>query len=481
MSHYQDTDEQVAIIDAAKTGEDVVICAGAGTGKTSTLVRIADELPGRGLYLAYNKTIAADGKYRFSRQVQCRTAHSIAYQKMVAGTDFERRLRASRMPPREQARVLRVNGPVRLTSHGLPTPPWKLMRLVNATVRNFCNSADRGVQPHHVPRVPLMDGAGVYAQVQNIIAPLARDAWKDISDERGALPYDHDHYLKLWSLTDPQALVDYILFDECQDANPCIVHIVQNQQRAQKIAVGDSSQAIYGWRGAIDALTNWPAKHRLNLSRSWRFGAPIAAEANRWLALLNADLRLTGNPSRESTVEDCALPDAVLCRTNAGALAAVIKAVANERKATIVGGGEDIRRIATAAVEMNERGSTTHPELYMFSSWAEVGDYVEQSDDAALRLAVNLINEHTPQRLIDIIDSMCPEPVADVVMSTSHKAKGREWGRVQIGDDFGSLTDKDGKLRRSELMLAYVAITRAKFVLDRGSLSCIDELDGLGD
>lgn len=483
MPAHRDTPEQTAIIDAAKTGEDVVICAGAGTGKTSTLVRIAEELPGRGLYLAYNKTIAADGRQRFPRQVQCRTAHSIAYQKMVAGTEFDRRLRAGRMPPREQARILRITGPIRLLSGGIATPPWKLMRLINGTVRNFCNSADREVHERHVPRVPFLDDARAYSRIQEIITPLARRAWLDISEPSGQLPYEHDHYLKAWSLTDPQARVDYILFDECQDANPCIAHIVSSQRRVQRIAVGDSSQAIYGWRGAIDALTNWPAKHRLHLSQSWRFGQRIADEANRWLGLLNADLRLSGNPGRVSTItSDGSIPDAVLCRTNAGALSAVIKSVADGRKATIVGGGDDIRRIANAAIELNEKGSTTHPELYMFGSWAEVGDYIEQAEgDATLKVAVNLINEHTPQRLIEFIDSMCAEPLADVVMSTAHKAKGREWNRVQIADDFAIKKGKDGTLSKSELMLAYVAITRAKLELDRGSLSCIDWLDGNGD
>jgi hypothetical protein len=41
----------------ALQGKDLKIKAFAGSGKTSTLVAIAKELQGRGLYLAYNKAI----------------------------------------------------------------------------------------------------------------------------------------------------------------------------------------------------------------------------------------------------------------------------------------------------------------------------------------------------------------------------------------------------------------------------------------
>jgi hypothetical protein len=42
------TDEQLAIIDAYRTGRNLVIEAGAGTGKTSTLKMLGGERPDRG-------------------------------------------------------------------------------------------------------------------------------------------------------------------------------------------------------------------------------------------------------------------------------------------------------------------------------------------------------------------------------------------------------------------------------------------------
>ena len=116
-----------------------------------------------------------------------------------------------------------------------------------------------------------------------------------------ALPFRHDHYLKLWQLTRPRIGADYLMFDEAQDANPVIVAVVQDQSVLQKVAVGDSCQAIYGWRGAVDALATWPASTRLQLSCSFRFGSAVAHEANNWLEVSTFT---TGEPGRTPATEN---------------------------------------------------------------------------------------------------------------------------------------------------------------------------------
>lgn len=478
MSTYAPTPEQAAIVDAARTGENVVITAGAGTGKTSTLRMIAETLPGRGLYLAYNRAIADDAAAIFPSNVQCLTAHAIAYRKVVAGTGRVERLRSGRMPPREQAMVLGIHGPTRLSDQFVAAP-WQLMRLVNGAVRNFCNSADPEVSHKHVPKRAGMEDVETHRQVQAIVLPIARKAWADLAGETGRLPLTHDCYLKIWALESPQAKVDYVLLDEGQDANPVIASIVLGQRSTQQMVVGDSCQQIYSWRGAVSVLQNWPAKHRLALSQSWRFGSAIAGEANRWLELLDAELRLTGNPGRQSTLGELAASDAVLCRTNGAAMSEAITALKNGQHPAIVGGGEELRKLAEASQQLRQKGMTTHPELYAFRSWSEVQDYVFQDDAGKdLKVAVKLIDEHGADVLIDYLSKLVPESSADVVISTSHKAKGREWDRVRIGDDFSPPRDVDGNStdpNPAEAMLAYVAVTRAKLALDRGSLEWIDQ------
>lgn len=69
-------------------------------------------------------------------------------------------------------------------------------------------------------------------------------------------------------------------------------------------------------------------------------------------------------------------------------------------------------------------------------------------------------------------------PKPDVTVSTAHKAKGLEWGRVRIGDDFWApkrdeVTGEVTMVSPEELRLNYVAVTRAEKELDLGSLAWV--------
>jgi hypothetical protein len=124
--------------------------------------------------------------------------------------------------------------------------------------------------------------------------------------------------------------------------------------------------------------------------------------------------------------------------------------------------------------------STQHPELCAFASWAEVQDYVEQDEAGAdLAVFVRLVEQHGAGELIRAANHLVDERVAELTISTAHKAKGREWRRVQIAGDFkqpkADEEGRPGKLPRAEAMLAYVSVTRAQHVLDRGGLSWIDD------
>jgi antirestriction protein ArdC/DNA polymerase III epsilon subunit-like protein len=69
-------------------------------------------------------------------------------------------------------------------------------------------------------------------------------------------------------------------------------------------------------------------------------------------------------------------------------------------------------------------------------------------------------------------------PTTPVSFTTAHKAKGREWGRVLIAEDFKGPELNEETLEwqlppEEELNLMYVAVTRAQTALDPGSLNWI--------
>lgn len=471
------TAEQTDAMDAFRSGEDLVLEAGAGTGKTSTLKLLAGIAEDRGLYLAYNKAIATEAGSAFPPHVPARTAHSLAYRAL--GHKYRDRLNADRMSLGQVASFLGLN---QVYSEGTKRlSPSALGRLAMEMVERYCQSDSAEIKLSHRPYV---DGIESLDDLGELLLPYARKAWADLKLEDGAggtLRFNHDHYLKLWQLTDPKLDTTFVLFDEAQDANPCIATIVRNQP-CQRIYVGDRAQSIYGWRGAVDAM-DIPGVRVAYLSQSFRFGQEIADEANRWLEMLETPLRLTGNPRMESYVD---MPGrgrdengemrAVLCRTNGTAFETLIRAQQRGVKVHLQGGGQEILAFCRGAEDLKTRGSSTHRDLVAFKTWGDVQDYIEEDKSANdLKVLVRLVDTYGTYRVEDAVKKMYPdEETAELTVSTAHKAKGREWDSVRIADDFAPRTNEAGEVidyTREDMMLRYVAVTRAQYALDRGPLA----------
>jgi superfamily I DNA/RNA helicase len=362
-----------------------------------------------------------------------------------------------------------------------------LVRIAMEMVTRFCYSADREIHASHLPAVTGVDTDALRRELARLLLPLARKAWADLSTVDGRLKFAHDHYLKLWQLSGPRLDADFVLLDEAQDCNPVVADVFNQQTGAQRVLVGDTNQSIYAWRGAVDAILGFDADHHLYLSQSFRFGPAIADEANKWLTLLDAKLRISGTDRIASRVDGIGQADAVLCRTNAAAVAALLDHHARNVPVAFVGGGNDARRLAEAAITLKAGAGTHHPELCAFQTWSQVQDYVDNDHGGSdLAVFVRLVDTHGPDTVIAAVDRAVDERKARVTVSTAHKAKGREWATVRIADDFNrskaakpTVASAEDVLKppsRPDQMLAYVAVTRARSVLDRGGLAWIDEL-----
>jgi hypothetical protein len=461
------TDEQAHIVDLFGTKESLAIEAGAGTGKTSTLQLLAESTGQRGQYVVFNKAAQTDAAARMPESLRCSTAHSLAFG--AVGRRFAHRLGSGRMRSTEIAQRLGIQPmTVHYGTEAKTLSPGYLAGLAMRAVTVFCQTADAQPSPSHVPYIdgidlPTGDGRRTSANnraVAQALLPAMTAAWADLSDPDGDLPYKHDFYLKTWERSDPRVHVDYILADEAQDLSPVMLSILR-QQDCQMAYVGDSNQAIYGWRGAVDALEVVDVEHRGQLSQSFRFGFAIAKMANRVLSVIPSDLRLKGLASLHSTIEEIDRPRAILCRTNAVAVERFLSALQHGQRPHLVGGGTEVVRFARAAVDLKEGRSTTHPELACFTSWGEVQTYV--SDDpqgSELKLMVDLVDRFGAERIIRSLERMPREDAADLIVSTAHKSKGREWPSVKLADDFPDEPETE------ELRLLYVAVTRARQTLD---------------
>lgn len=475
MTAFVPTDEQAAARNAFAAGTSFVLQAGAGTGKTATLKLLAESAPARkGLYVAFNTAIAAEARTKFPNNVTVKTVHALA----MRGTNFafRDRLNKPRVPLPIAANRLGIFGDLEVGQNRRIRPTTQAA-IAMQTVRRFCNSDDGKLRKAHVPRQNGLDPAQQKAVAKHIL-PFAQKVWDDVSSPiSDNFRFEHDHYLKVWALTRPHWQADFVLYDEAQDANPVVSGMVADQLKAgrQLVAVGDSAQSIYGWRGAVDAMGTFDVPLTLPLTRSFRFGESVADEANLWLELMGSPMRLTGRADLDSrVVTTMATPDAVLCRTNGAAIGELFAALEADVNVGVVGGGKDLEALARAAADLKDGRPINHEELALFESWADVCDYADSGDDPHLTTLVNVVESHGPDAIVDAIQRAASEQEADRTISTLHKAKGREWARVRLAPDFAvPVKDQDGRLRlpaKDELMVAYVAVTRAMLRLDPGRL-----------
>ncbi|MEV8628560.1 UvrD-helicase domain-containing protein [Streptomyces sp. NPDC051079] len=481
------TDEQAHAAHHFTAGHHMALQAGAGTGKTSTLALLAHSTKRRGRYLAYNRAIAQEAATRFPPNVTCKTAHSLAYAAL--GHRYTRRLGAPRRPAWQTGQDLGITKPTRIADHTLT--PTTLSNTVLRTVTRFCHSADMALTALHVPPLRGIDSPEQHRDLTDLVVPYAQRAWADLQNPHdGVVRFDPDHFLKIWSLTDPKIHADFLLLDEAQDTNPVVEHVFNSQRdHAQLVMVGDSAQAIYHWRGAKDVMTDFEGT-RLTLSRSFRFGPALAHEANRWLTIAQAPLRLTGSDNTPTDLGPLTDPDAILCRTNVGAMKHVMTHLAAGRRVALVGGGDSLRSLALAARQLQQGRPTSHPELVLFPTWGAVQDYAAHDPSGRdLQPLVDLVDTHGTDVILNAVNHLTQETQAQVTVSTAHKAKGREWPEVKIADDFTPPKDTDeqdsqgkaipGPIDQGEARLAYVAVTRARQRLDTEGLSWItDHPDG---
>ena len=459
------TDEQTQAVEKFQTARLLKIAAFAGTGKTSTLILMAQSRKSKGLYLAFNKAIATEAQERFPPTVNCRTTHSLAYRAVLPSYGSSDKLTGSISAPK-LADLARF--PTRSFGN-LSLNGVQQAHLVLSTITRFCQSMDRDIAEDHVPLEGRLMAAGTatIAEVRGWSVAKAKGVWRRMTARSHTLPMGHDGYLKLWALSDPKLNVEYVLLDEAQDTNQVVLGVLQ-QLSCQIVYVGDRHQQIYEWRGAVNAMEKVTGCDATSLTQSFRFGEPIARAASLVLGALGETQRLKGNPQVKSTIMDATAPTrAVLARTNSGVVIELLNAMRSRRNPCVVGGTGELSRLLNDVRELKEGKPVVSAEFFGFTSWPDVVDFSESEEGKSIKTFVQLVEQHGVNKLWPAVTSVQKdESTADVVLSTAHKAKGREWDSVRLAGDFVSTrTDVKPADHDAVCRLFYVAMTRAKRLL----------------
>jgi hypothetical protein len=208
--------------------------------------------------------------------------------------------------------------------------------------------------------------------------------------------------------------------------------------------------------------------HRILLSQSFRFGPAIAEAATKILLALGADQPVQGLhsiPSHLASVH----PQIILARTNAGVISNILT---NLRIGChVLGGTRALYFLLTDVQRIRMGQSGISPELLGFNTWKDVRSFSLRQEEEHLRGLVNLIQQYSETIMLEAL-SRCVdnEDDAQILCSTVHKVKGREWEYVRIDPDFPVPQSEPNEFRHpeveAELRLLYVAVTRARIALD---------------
>lgn len=430
----------------------------AGSGKTLVLEHIARERGDRGIYLAYNKAIADAGVSRFPRTLNSRTIHAIALEAM------------SKLIKSAKKNIGDPTGRQIVEHLGLKSADrYRLATFIRETVERFANTLDAEFNATHLPSKRVIGQFN-----DDRVLQYADTIWKAMFSPGAQLNLSHDAYLKRWMQLGAEIKADYILFDEAQDATPVSLAVAY-AQTADLILVGDRHQAIYAYKGTIDALSG--AQGAL-LRETFRFGAELAAPANAVLALKgtgdqivpmgNAPGQVLGyRADMEAYLRDRTVT--YISRTNSELLEIAIER-SRKQRVHIAGGLDKIARNATSAYALwsGALQRVSDPAMKDFRTWTEYEQWADQTKDLEGRRLVEMIRRHgaeLPGLIANLATLSYPEQDASLILRTAHSCKGLEFDHVWLGDDFRPVSPmaKDQTAdNEAEINILYVAATRAR-------------------
>jgi DNA helicase-2/ATP-dependent DNA helicase PcrA len=466
------TPEQLDIFTEVKSTKDnLIIEALAGAAKTTTLVELAKYLEGNTLCLAFNKKIADEMQTKMPPMVRCSTLNSLGHR--VWGDKLGKRLNVS--SGKMHALTLEaISYAETEVQQELFENLADLSRMISAS-KNHGHVPDRLAQQYKSSCTPLLNDEEFYSMLPEeptrdqmfvidwVVSQSFELALKGMVDFA-------DQLLMPTVMKCSFPTYSNVLGDEVQDWSELNHVMVAKVARKRIIAVGDSLQAIYAFRGAhkegMPLLRERFNMKTLYLSTTFRCPEAICTHVRHHATRIQS---WEGNPNNPGDVRYLNVWDmndipegaAILCRNNAPLFRLALKMLRAGRRPNLWGrdvaaflikimeklGAPNMKR-ADAVLELRKYQEEKGAKLRKDSAKEALAErcecilvFIEGADTlgGAIALARNVFNEGGKTDL-----------------ATGHKAKGAEWDEVFILDRH--LLADEGQ----DLNLAYVLATRAK-------------------
>ncbi len=460
------TEQQEAIWKELVEGDShVMVYAGAGTGKTFTIVEGASRTSGKMAFLCFNRPIAIELGERLPDDVYAATFHSMGNAAIKANLGYKKL---------NKWKTANIIGDV-LGKDYFAMP---LVKLVSLMKGSMVEADDRKAILRLIDEYNIVfnndseeiNGIRALPQIMNI------------SKNHSQIDFDDMIWLPL-VLNLPLIKYDVLFVDEAQDFNESQRQLIYRsiEPDGRCVIVGDPNQAIYGFRGADSSSMDMFAELLKNtdreiktfpLSLTWRCPTSVVAEANRYVE----DFHCKDDADEGKVVVDSVLNpekgDIVLCRYNAPLVSAFYQLIGSGKSAYIL--GKDLTKGLVNSVKKISKDMSMSTQEF-----AELLDadfeyrYRKLIDNEKFTQANNLEDKHeclclfvyraqTVGEMVQEIERVFnSDGKGDIMLSTVHKAKGLEANNVFILATERMPHPKAVNMKE-EMNICYVAITRAK-------------------
>jgi len=465
---------QQAIFDFIEhsTGHGIVEAV-AGSGKTTTIVEAASRIEGKAIFVAFNKHIAEALQTKLPPHVEARTLHSV-------GMQILRSKGYAKVNNRKAANIMKYDvfrwdtcSPKRKKKMwAMYRPMLKLVGLAKSqgygpdvSVKTMESIVDR-----HAIELPECWCWGTFTAILTCCF-----------EKENVIDFDDMIWFPLVKEL-PFPKYDYVFVDESQDLSPAQAQFVRclASDDGRIIAVGDTHQAIYGFRGA-DSEAMQRLKETLNatvlpLSICYRCGTKIVECAQNLVPHIEAsptaeDGLVTSIP-RSVFSEHVTDKDYVLCRVTAPLVEQCLNLISMGRKATVLGRDISDQLLQTIKGLKLKDSHSIDEYIDALNDWYSSMCLKYEHKKAALMKSMDTYDTlravgtgcGTVADIKTRIDNIFSKDGEGIIFSTIHKSKGLEADTIFILNPelLPHPLASQGWQQEQENNLHYVAITRAK-------------------
>ena len=439
---------QQAIYDEIADGSgNLIIEAVAGSGKTTTIVEALKLTSGNVLFLAFNKHIADELQSRVPVHVEAKTLHSLGYSicranypKIYVDKNKLFKILKKYYKPSEMKECYKHSRPIQ-----------QLIRLLKTDSGPDLSIFAKEICEQH--------GIELSPKLTALAAKIFSESIQDVS----SIDFDDMIYYPVVNIESFDLQYDYVFVDEAQDLSKIQMDFILKLNAKRVVAVGDSSQAIYGFRGAgfssMDDLKNRLHAKELPLSMCYRCSKSVVRKAQSIVPHIE-HTETADEGAVHYKAGDIKQGDFVLCRCTAPLVSLCLRLIRSGKQAFIR--GKDIGEMLKSFVYDFETEDTKILE-------EKIRKLLKEKDNPEItdrcNTVLTLLNDGlTVPGLIKTIEEVFRESGDGIMLSTIHKSKGLEADRVHIIES-RLLPHPKCKLdwqKVQEKNLEYVAITRAR-------------------